>query len=48
VSHGRKMNKLGVPHEWIETTFELSGLIGVVCANYDTADKGLLFSFVER
>ena len=37
-----------MPHEWIETTFELSGLIGVVCANYDTADKGLLFSFVER
>ena len=48
VSHGRKMNKLGARHEWIEVMVELLDLLGLVCASYDTADKWLLSSFVKR
>ena len=37
--HGRKMNKMGVPHPRILPAVELSGLAGLVEANYDKIDK---------
>ena len=48
MSHGRKMNKMGAPHPRILPAVELSGLVALVRASYDTIDKGLLCSFVER
>jgi len=47
VCHGRNLNKLGLPHDRIQATMELSGLAGLVCASYDTIDKGMLSAFVE-
>ncbi|XP_068501366.1 protein MAIN-LIKE 1-like [Phaseolus vulgaris] len=48
VSHGRKINKLGAPHERIEAAVELSGLGGLLHASYESLDRGLLCAFVER
>ena len=48
MSHGRKMNKMGAPHPRILPAVELSGLVGLVGASYDTIDKGLLCAFEER
>ncbi|XP_068478444.1 protein MAIN-LIKE 1-like isoform X1 [Phaseolus vulgaris] len=48
VSHGRKINKLGAPHERIEAVVELSGLGGLLHASYESLDRGLLCAFVER
>jgi len=42
------MSKLGLPHERIQVMIELSGLSGLVGANYDILDKGLLFAFVDK
>ena len=42
------MNKMGAPHPRILPAVELSGLVGLVGASYDTIDKGLLCAFVER
>ncbi|XP_068475266.1 protein MAINTENANCE OF MERISTEMS-like [Phaseolus vulgaris] len=48
VSHGRKINKLGEPHERIQAAVELSGLGGLLHASYESLDRGLLCAFVER
>ncbi|XP_068466603.1 protein MAIN-LIKE 1-like [Phaseolus vulgaris] len=47
VSHGRKINKLGEPHERIQAAVELSGL-GGLHASYESLDRGLMCAFVER
>ncbi|XP_068461603.1 protein MAIN-LIKE 2-like [Phaseolus vulgaris] len=39
---------MGVHHPRILPAVELSGLVGLVGASYDTIDKGLLCAFVER
>ena len=48
VSHGRKINKLGEPHERIQAVVELSGLGGLLHASCESLDRGLLCAFVER
>ena len=48
MSHGRKMNKMGASHPRILPAVELSNLVGLIGASYDTIDKGLLCAFVER
>ena len=45
VSHGQKMNKMGAPHPQILPVVELTGLVELVGANYDTIDKGLLCTY---
>jgi len=35
VSHGRKINKSGAPHERIEPAVDMSGLGGLVHATYE-------------
>ena len=35
VSHGRKINKLGEPHERIQVAVELSSLGGLLHASYE-------------
>jgi len=48
VSHGKKINKLGAPHEHIEVAIDMCGLGGLVHASYESLDRGLLCAFVER
>jgi len=48
VSHGRKINKLGAPHECIEAAIDMCGLGDLVHASYESLDRGLLCAFVER
>ena len=36
VSHGRKINKLGEPHERIQAAVELFGLGGLLHASYES------------
>jgi len=38
ISHGRKINKLGAPHEHIQAVVELSGLGGLLHASYENLD----------
>jgi len=44
----RKINKLGAPHGHIEAAVEMCGLGGLLHANYEVLDQGLLCGFVER
>jgi len=39
---------MGAPHPRILPTMELSSLVGLIGASYDTINKGLLCAFVER
>ena len=48
VSHGRKINKMGVPHGHIQAVVELSSLFGLVDVSYDTTNKRLLSTFVDK
>jgi len=48
VSHGRKINKLGTPHERVEAVVEMCGLGGLLQTSYEVLDRGLLCGFVER
>jgi len=48
ISHGRKLNKFGVPHPQVYGFVENSGLLPLCNIGYEFADKGLITAFVER
>ena len=48
ISHGRKLNKFGVPHPQVYGFVENSGLFPLCNIGYEVADKGLITTFVER
>lgn len=48
ISHGRKLNKFGIPHERITALVENTGLLPLCNISYEVADRGLISAFVER
>jgi len=48
VSHGRKLNKFGIPCSQVYVFVENSGLFPLCKIGYEVVDKDLITTFVER